>query len=142
MLKTLLNNEDFKIKDIREYLTLVFDCDGVLLDSNKVKTDAFYKSALPYGENAANELVSYHKENGGISRYIKFEYFLDSILGLAVDQSKLNELPRDSAKVRLRNRCEITGRTRGVYRKFGLSRIKLRELTMSGNLPGMVKSSW
>ena len=57
-------------------------------------------------------------------------------------QSKLNELPRDSAKVRLRNRCEITGRTRGVYRKFGLSRIKLRELTMSGNLPGMVKSSW
>jgi len=92
VLKTLLNNEDFKIKDIREYLTLVFDCDGVLLDSNKVKTDAFYKSALPYGENAANELVSYHKENGGISRYIKFEYFLDSILGLAVDQSKLNEL--------------------------------------------------
>jgi len=57
-------------------------------------------------------------------------------------QSKLNELPRDSTKVRLRNRCEITGRTRGVYRKFGLSRIKLRELTMSGNLPGMVKSSW
>ena len=57
-------------------------------------------------------------------------------------QSKLNELPRDSAKIRLRNRCKITGRTRGVYRKFGLSRIKLRELTMSGNLPGMVKSSW
>ena len=57
-------------------------------------------------------------------------------------QSKLNELPRDSAKIRLRNRCEITGRTRGVYRKFGLSRIKLRELTMSGNLPGMDKSSW
>jgi small subunit ribosomal protein S14 len=57
-------------------------------------------------------------------------------------QSKLSELPRDSAKVRLRNRCELTGRTRGVYRKFGLSRIKLRELTMSGNLPGMVKSSW
>ena len=57
-------------------------------------------------------------------------------------QSKLNELPRDSAKIRLRNRCEITGRARGVYRKFGLSRIKLRELTMSGNLPGMVKSSW
>ena len=57
-------------------------------------------------------------------------------------QSKLNELPRDSSKIRVRNRCEITGRTRGVYRKFGLSRIKLRELTMSGHLPGMVKSSW
>ena len=76
MLKTLLNNEDFKIKDIREYLTLVFDCDGVLLDSNKVKTDAFYKSALPYGENAANELVSYHKENGGISN-VRSKYPLE-----------------------------------------------------------------
>ena len=57
-------------------------------------------------------------------------------------QSKLNELPRDSSNIRLRNRCEITGRTRSVYRKFGLSRIKLRELTMAGSLPGVVKSSW
>jgi|TARA_B110000116_G_C16431086_1_gene400562 small subunit ribosomal protein S14 len=57
-------------------------------------------------------------------------------------QIKLNELPRDSSIIRVRNRCELTGRTRGVYRKFGLSRIKLRELTMSGSLPGMVKSSW
>ena len=57
-------------------------------------------------------------------------------------QSKLNDLPRDSSSVRIRNRCLITGRTRGVYRKFGLSRIKIRELTMSGSLPGVVKSSW
>ena len=57
-------------------------------------------------------------------------------------QSKLNDLPRDSSKIRVRNRCELTGRTRGVYRKFGLSRIKLRELSMSGSLPGVVKSSW
>ena len=57
-------------------------------------------------------------------------------------QSKINDLPRDSANTRVRNRCELTGRTRGVYRKFGLSRIKLRELTMSGSLPGVVKSSW
>ena len=57
-------------------------------------------------------------------------------------QTKLNDLPRDSSTIRVRNRCELTGRARGVYRKFGLSRIKLRELTMSGSLPGMVKSSW
>jgi len=57
-------------------------------------------------------------------------------------QSKLNELPRDSSKIRVRNRCKLTGRTRGVYRKFGLSRIKIRELSMSGALPGVVKSSW
>ncbi len=57
-------------------------------------------------------------------------------------QTKLNELPRDSSKIRVRNRCKLTGRTRGVYRKFGLSRIKIRELSMSGELPGVVKSSW
>ena len=45
-------------------------------------------------------------------------------------------------EVRVRNRCEITGRARGVYRKFGLSRIKVRELSMSGALPGVIKASW
>ena len=57
-------------------------------------------------------------------------------------QNKLNDLPRNSSAIRHRNRCEITGRPRGNYRKFGLSRIKLRELSMAGNLPGVVKSSW
>ena len=57
-------------------------------------------------------------------------------------QSKLNDLPRNSSKIRVRNRCELTGRTRGVYRKFGLSRIKIRELSMAGSLPGVVESSW
>ena len=57
-------------------------------------------------------------------------------------QSKINELPRDGARIRVRNRCELTGRARGVYRKFGLSRIKIRELSMAGSLPGVVKSSW
>ena len=57
-------------------------------------------------------------------------------------QSKLNDMPRDSSRVRIRNRCKLTGRTRSVYRKFGLSRIKLRELSMNGALPGVVKSSW
>ena len=57
-------------------------------------------------------------------------------------QNKLNDLPRNSANIRYRNRCKLTGRTRGVYRKFGLSRIKIRALSMSGDLPGMVKSSW
>ena len=57
-------------------------------------------------------------------------------------QAKISELPRDGSRVRVRNRCELTGRTRGVYRKFGLSRIKIRELSMAGLLPGVVKSSW
>ncbi len=57
-------------------------------------------------------------------------------------QNKLNDLPRNSSSIRYRNRCKLTGRTRGVYRKFELSRIKIRELSMSGDLPGVVKSSW
>jgi small subunit ribosomal protein S14 len=55
---------------------------------------------------------------------------------------KLAEMPRNSAPVRLRNRCELSGRPRGYYRKFKLSRIALRELASSGQIPGMVKSSW
>ena len=57
-------------------------------------------------------------------------------------QNKLNDLPRNGSSIRYRNRCEVTGRPRGNYRKFGLSRIKLRELSMTGDLPGVVKSSW
>ncbi len=55
---------------------------------------------------------------------------------------KLSELPRNSSPTRIRNRCELTGRPRGVYRKFKVSRIALRELASSGQLPGIIKSSW
>jgi len=57
-------------------------------------------------------------------------------------QMKLSALPRNSAKTRYRNRCELTGRPRGNYRKFKLCRIKLRELGSFGQIPGLVKSSW
>ena len=57
-------------------------------------------------------------------------------------QLKLAKLPRNSSKTRIRNRCEITGRPHGVYRKFKISRIALRELALTGRIPGMTKSSW
>ena len=57
-------------------------------------------------------------------------------------QLKLAKLPRNSARTRVRNRCEITGRPHGVYRKLRISRIALRELALSGKIPGMTKSSW
>ncbi len=60
----------------------------------------------------------------------------------AVAQEKLNSLPRDSSSVRQRNRCAITGRPHGVYRKFGLGRNKLREAAMKGEIPGLTKASW
>ncbi len=55
---------------------------------------------------------------------------------------KLQKLPRDSSPSRVRNRCKVTGRSRGVYRKFGLSRTKLREAAMRGEVPGLKKASW
>lgn len=55
---------------------------------------------------------------------------------------KLQKLPRDASPVRLRNRCSVTGRPHGFYRKFGLGRNKLREAAMRGDIPGLVKSSW
>lgn len=57
-------------------------------------------------------------------------------------QQKLSKLPRNSAKVRIRNRCQITGRPHGVYRKLKISRIALRQLGLEGKIPGMIKSSW
>tara|TARA_R110002073_G_scaffold10565_5_gene50407 strand:+ start:820 stop:1125 length:306 start_codon:yes stop_codon:yes gene_type:complete len=55
---------------------------------------------------------------------------------------KLQNLPKDSSPVRLRNRCALTGRPRGVYSKFGLGRCKLRDIAMSGKIPGIIKASW
>ncbi len=55
---------------------------------------------------------------------------------------KLASMPRNSAKIRVRNRCKLTGRSRSYYRKFGLSRVELRDLASFGEIPGLVKSSW
>ena len=57
-------------------------------------------------------------------------------------QQKLSKLPRNSSKIRIMNRCEITGRPHGVYRKLKISRIALRQLGLQGKIPGLVKSSW
>jgi len=57
-------------------------------------------------------------------------------------REKLQQLPRDASPVRLRNRCALTGRPRGTFRKFGLARNKLREIAMRGEIPGVIKASW
>ena len=63
------------MKDVSQYATCVFDCDGVVLDSNQIKTQAFYNATQSYGHEFADQLVNYHLKNGGVSRYEKFEYF-------------------------------------------------------------------
>lgn len=74
------------------YKSLIFDCDGVLLNSNELKTQAFYQAALPYGETAAQALVKHHIQNGGISRYKKFEHFVKEILKVEETSSQLQSL--------------------------------------------------
>ena len=59
-----------------------------------------------------------------------------------VAREKLNKMPRDASAIRVRNRCNLTGRPHGFYRKFGLARNKLREAAMRGDVPGLVKASW
>ena len=82
----------------KKYQTLVFDCDGVVLNSNKVKTQAFYSAALSYGEQAAQSLVDYHVKNGGISRYKKFELFLNELIPQGTEGPNLDELLRIYAR--------------------------------------------
>ena len=83
----------------------------------------------------------------------KFESRRNRLKAIAQDKSlpaeerfaarlKLAELPRNSSPVRIRNRCELSGRPRGYYRKFKISRIALRDLASQGQIPGMTKSSW
>jgi phosphoglycolate phosphatase-like HAD superfamily hydrolase len=74
------------------YRSLFFDCDGVVLNSNKIKTAAFYKAALPYGEISAQRLVDYHIANGGVSRYQKFNFLLEEIVTFDRPGPSLDEL--------------------------------------------------
>lgn len=85
-----------------------------------------------------------------VQKYSKLRQQLNDVIGnykvseeerLAA-RMKLQGLPKNSSPVRLRNRCALTGRPRGVYSKFGLGRNKLREIAMSGKIPGIIKASW
>lgn len=77
------------------YRTIIFDCDGVVLNSNTLKTEAFRKVSYPFGEPASSVLVNYHMQNGGISRYDKFKFFLDEIV------------PVHAPDIVLRDRAEV-----------------------------------
>lgn len=91
-----------------------------------------------------------HKRERTVSKYAEQRLALKTIVNNRHEsyekrmeaQAELQRLPRNASPSRLRRRCYITGRPRGVYRKFGLSRTKLREAAMRGDVPGLVKSSW
>jgi len=86
--------------ELTNYKTWFFDCDGVLLDSNQLKSEAFYEVALPYGEENAHALVEYNKRLGGITRFEKFKYFFETILQKKTFEKELeNALNNFSALV-------------------------------------------
>lgn len=85
--------------DLKEYKTWIFDCDGVIFDSNRIKTEAFYEVALPYGKDAARAIVKYHKKFGGVSRFKKWRYFFENILNQDLREKELKEVLRQFGKV-------------------------------------------
>ena len=91
--------------------------------------------------NMVRDLVAAKKAKRDELRAIIRDLSLDPKERFAA-QLKLDALPRSSSAVRYRNRCQITGRARGCYKKFGLSRIKFRELALKGMIPGVRKASW
>ena len=76
------------------YKTIIFDCDGVVLNSNAIKTNAFHKLSKPFGDASAKTLIDYHKNNGGISRYKKFDYFVRNIISNQLDKRNEEEVKK------------------------------------------------
>ncbi len=98
------------------------------------------KSLKRRNENRIKKTELHHKKRKELKEIICNNTLLFSDRLNA--QIKLSQMPRDGAKIRVRNRCALTGRPRGNLRKFGLSRIAIRELVSWGQIPGLIKSSW
>jgi HAD superfamily hydrolase (TIGR01549 family) len=96
---------------IKNYKTIIFDCDGVLLNSNKIKTQAFYDVTSHFGHECACAMRDYHIKNGGISRYQKFKYFVTSILKKPLDTNEINDLALRFAREVKQSllKCELAG---------------------------------
>lgn len=95
--------------NLSNYKTIIFDCDGVILNSNAIKSEAFYQTALPYGKEAAEKLVQYNIIHGGISRYKKFEWFINDVLQGNSHANETELLESYAKKVKLGlMRCEVT----------------------------------
>ena len=119
---------------MKRYKSLIFDCDGVILNSNKIKTEAFRKILKKYNQNAVYEFINYHKNNGGISRYIKIKEFLKNILPKYDVNANFNE---DELEVLLQNyskQCKTSLFNAEVTKDLS----KLREA--SGNIPWLIVS--
>jgi phosphoglycolate phosphatase-like HAD superfamily hydrolase len=119
---------------VKHYDLWLFDCDGVILDSNDVKTAAFRAVGMPYGAAEAERLVRYHQENGGVSRYEKFEVFFRDILGERRYEDKLRVALTDYAsrvRAALRSCPEVPGAREFLERQRKISSV--RAFVISGS---------
>ncbi len=98
------------------------------------------KSMIQRELKRSKTVARYAAKRAELKEIIRSPKFSDDEKQVALD--KLQKLPRDASPVRMRNRCAITGRPHGYYRKFGLGRNKLRESAMKGEIPGLSKASW
>lgn len=98
------------------------------------------KSSLERNQKREKLVAKYAAQKAELKSIIKNPKTTDEEFFAA--QRKLDKLPHNASKIRIRNRCSITGRPRGFIRKFGVSRITFRELALDGKLPGVTKSSW
>jgi len=120
------------VREIKDYETIFFDCDGVLLDSNQSKAQAYFKVVSDkYGEDAATELVNYHYSNPSFNRFQVFEYFLQDIINVSFDKYGIKQLAKSYGDV-CREEIVDAEETENV-RDF-LSSIKVPKFVVTGNL--------
>ena len=110
------------MKNLKSYKNLIFDCDGIILNSNKIKTEAFKEVVYHYGNEAAEELVKFHVMNGGISRYEKFNYFFETIASNHnIDKNSINvEKLIENYGSKVKKKLEVCEISKEImqYRKF------------------------
>ena len=119
---------------MKKYSSLIFDCDGVILNSNQIKTDAFRTVFKKYNINAVDEFINYHKNNGGISRYVKIEEFLKNILPKYIKNRRFNEDELSKLLRSYSQQCKDSLLKCEVTKDLSILRI------LSGNIPWLIVS--
>lgn len=125
-------------KLINYYKTWVFDCDGVILNSNFIKTEAFYEVVLPYGKQAALDFIDYHTKNGGMSRFEKFKFLFENILNKKNFETEYKEVLLNFSlliKEKLIN-CEETKGLRDIVKSIPSD---ARKIVVSGGMEEELK---
>lgn len=115
------------------YCLWVFDCDGVILESNRIKTDAFREIALPFGEGVAEEFVSYHQRHGGVSRFEKIKFLFNNLIGDTYDQESIDEAVARFGAI-VRRRLLEAPLTRGIVELLEYIPRDVRRIVVSGGM--------